>query len=84
MTDDEIDAAVLAALKMPATNAFPVGDEERIIYRAGHRAGIEAAANACVVAVPRAHTYASENADLYIGADNARDRCINAIRALAD
>ena len=44
MTDDEIDAAILAALKLPATNVFPVGDDERIIFLAGYRAGIEAAA----------------------------------------
>ena len=81
MTDDEIDAAIRAAVPEAC---FAPNAVARAIYLAGYRAGIEAAANACVVAVPRAHTYASENADLYIGADNARDRCINAIRALAD
>lgn len=35
-------------------------------------------------AVPRAHTYASENADIYRAGDYARDRCIAAIRARGD
>ena len=33
----------------------------------------------CKAAVPRAHTYASENADIYHAVDTARDRCVEAI-----
>lgn len=47
-------------------------------------AALEEAAKACMEAWPRAHTYASENADLYRMQDNIRDRCIAAIRSLRD
>lgn len=84
MTDDEIDAAILAALNLPVTKEFPIRAYERNLFRVGYRVGIEVAVKACIVAVPRAHTYASENADSYIAANNARDRCVAAIRDLAD
>lgn len=41
----------------------------------------EACVLACIKAVPRAHTYASENANYYRAGDAARDACIAAIRA---
>ena len=44
----------------------------------------EANITACRKAVPRAHTYASENADIYRAGDAARDMCIAAIRARGD
>ena len=33
-------------------------------------------------AVPKAHTYASENADVYRAGDAARDRCVKVVRRL--
>lgn len=41
----------------------------------------EACELACIKDVPRAHTYASENADYYRAGDAARHACIAAIRA---
>ena len=51
-------------------------------WKAGFRAGVEMATEACKKAVPRAHTYASENAEVYHAWDAARDRCIQAVRSL--
>jgi tRNA threonylcarbamoyladenosine modification (KEOPS) complex Cgi121 subunit len=44
---------------------------------------IEECAKAAEKAWPRAHTYASENADLYRGQDHAVRMVVEAIRALA-
>lgn len=57
--------------------------ERRALIRAAVARGMEMAAGICKEAVPRAHTYASENADVYRAADGARDRCIKAILARA-
>ena len=51
-------------------------------WRAGWREAQDAAAKASRKAWPRAHTYASENADIYIAQDHAVDRVIGAIRAM--
>jgi hypothetical protein len=42
---------------------------------------LEEAAKIAEAALPRAHTYASENADLYYAQDAVRDRIVGAIRA---
>jgi hypothetical protein len=52
--------------------------------REGEATEREACIAACRKAVPRAHTYASENADIYRAGDVARDRCIEAIGARGD
>lgn len=52
--------------------------------KAGREDGLREAETACINAVPRAHTYASENADLYLAGDHARDQCTKAIRALME
>jgi len=44
---------------------------------------IEECAKAAEKAWPRAHTYASENADIYQGQDHAVATVVKAIRALA-
>ncbi len=67
----------LAKLLAKALKAF-IADG----YRRGQEEMRERAAFACQKAVPLAHTYASENADLYRTADATRDRCITAIAAL--
>jgi hypothetical protein len=55
--------------------------EVAALVEAARREEREANIAACQKAVPRAHTYASENADIYRAGDAARDRCIEAIRA---
>jgi hypothetical protein len=52
--------------------------------REGEATERDACIAACRKAVPRAHTYASENADIYRAGDVARDRCIEAIGARGD
>ena len=71
---DTIAAQRDAALK----DGFLAGFREGAIKERG------ACIAACRKAVPRAHTYASENADIYRAGDAARDRCIEAIRARGD
>ena len=44
---------------------------------------IEACALCAERAWPRAHTYASENADIYVAQDRAVQRVVDAIRGLA-
>ena len=80
MTDDEIDAAIRAVV--PA-ECFRANAGARAIYRAGFVAGCVAAIDACEIAVPMAHTYASENADIYLAQDTAKGRCISEIRRIA-
>ena len=53
-------------------------------FRAVAAAALKEAAARCHKAVPLAHTYTSENADIYRAADYARDRCVAAIRALLE
>jgi hypothetical protein len=58
--------------------------EVAALVDAARRDEREANISACRKAVPRAHTYASENADIYRAGDVARDRCIEAIGARGD
>ena len=58
--------------------------EVAALVEAARREEREANISACRKAVPRAHTYASENADIYRAGDAARDMCIAAIRARGD
>jgi len=45
--------------------------------------GLERGAEVAEATIPRAHTYASENADIYRAQDDARDRIAAALRAEA-
>jgi hypothetical protein len=53
-------------------------------YRAGYKAGLDAAIEAATKATPRAHTYASENADIYRAWDDGAETAINAIKAIRE
>lgn len=44
MTDDEIDAAIRAAIEMPVTRDIFLKSYERSLFRAGYRAGVMVAA----------------------------------------
>ena len=46
MTDDEIDAAILAAFEMPVTRDIFLKSYERSLFRVGYRVGVEVAAKA--------------------------------------
>jgi hypothetical protein len=79
---DALRAALCAAsLDRLAANDAPLLDLEAA-YKAGAEAMRRAAMAACVLAGPPAHTYASENAEIYRAQDTMRDRCVDAIRAL--
>jgi predicted nucleic acid-binding Zn-ribbon protein len=56
--------------------------EVKATYAKGYRAGLAAAIEAAMKATPRAHTYASENADVYRAWDRGALAAINAIRSL--
>lgn len=51
-------------------------------WREGRLAGLQEATDAALLAVPPAHTYASENADRYRAQDDARDAIIRRIKLL--
>jgi hypothetical protein len=79
---DALQARLRAAsLDRLAANDAPLLGLEAA-YQAGAEAMRRAAMAACVLAGPPAHTYASENAEIYRAQDTMRDRCVDAIRAL--
>jgi hypothetical protein len=75
-TPAEVEALVDLAIKSGRLA------EREAAYQAGAEAMRRAAMAACVLAGPPAHTYASENAEIYRAQDTMRDRCVDAIRAL--
>ena len=70
-----------AFLDRLAANDAPLLNLEAA-FAAGAEAMRRAAMAACVLAAPPAHTYASENAEMYRAQDTLRDRCVAAIRDL--
>ena len=67
------DSVDLAIRLIPARKAY-LAAAARYTERTARRC-----VEICKAAVPRAHTYASENADIYHAVDTARDRCVEAI-----
>lgn len=59
-------------------------DERVSLAWAAWRAGMREAADVARRALPRAHTYASENADRYRAQDDARDVVVGAIVRAVD
>jgi hypothetical protein len=79
-------AALEAGLRAASLDRLAANDAPLLGAEAAFAAGAEAmrraAMAACVLAGPPAHTYASENAEIYRAQDTMRDRCVAAIRAL--
>lgn len=78
LTREQIDAMVK---KLMPWSRQPATDTEALIARHFYVAGMRAAAE---IAVPRAHTYASENAGSYRSFDAGAQQHSILIRAAAD
>ncbi len=79
---DEKSYVLRDSFRSPCTSPHDCWNHLEAAVRALAEGTLELSIAACRRAVPRAHTYASENADIYRAADSARDRSIKAIRAL--